>query len=791
MKIKFENFRYYENKSLEIPDEGVFLLHGDNGTGKSTILKGISHAFFGNIEKPYSHGKKECTVHLEYKDLNIKRHNNPSYLIVYYNNNKYEGKSAQGVINDYLGLDKNSFTSSSWFKDPTGSAIISLPPCEQLQFIEKIIFDNSNSKRYLDDTNLKIKSLKDEIIYLEGEISAYETELSSNEVEPISDEVIDNVKNTLFTLRERDKEYSNVIKDCSKFINLNRQKIKKLSLEIERQRKVKENIDIIQNNISTLVDELSELSEKVMSEDELEDNESKISSIQDNIFNLESYAKYQEYLQNYKKLKEDYTKDKEKQIQELKKQISSIGSLDEIEEQLKKQKDPEEYLTILKISFSKFKKLFPEEKINSTKNISLFLSEKIEEKNEVLEEIQNKLYKSTDIYQNCHNCPSCKKSLVFKDLELTVDNEENEKDTEFIIQKYQKELRMKHYLEFVLKDIKYFSRMYNSVKNSDLYEKYNTIKKLEQKIIYIENQKIPRSILEFKNKVLDVKKNIPKNFKFNGNIENEIEKLKEELNNLKKIKNVGWNERSNFVRKNKTLNSLKIDLNKYQKSVSLKDDDIEIEKLEKENDEMNKTIIEYQDLRNENIDELQEYSVIEQHIKDYEKYIKLKNIYDDLQVKYEKINKRCRSYLRFKDCLKKAKLVAVEDMIHILNYNSKRYLDSMFSEPISIKLYIDYTSDTLKIRNEMIFNGEVYSKLNDFSHGERQKIVLCFLLALNDCLGSRILMLDESFTNVDYDKYLDIIAFLKEVCHDKLVMVVSQKICKGIFDKHFHFKKIF
>lgn len=791
MKIKFENFGYYESKSLEISDKGIFLFHGKTGSGKSTILKGISHAFFGNIEKPYKHGTKECTVYLEYKDLNIKRHNNPSYLIVHYHGDKYEGKSAQGIINDYLGLDKRSFVSSSWFRDPIGSSIISLPPCEQLEYIEKIVFENSNSKNFLENTNSKIKEIKDEILQLEGEIKAYEDQISSSKVEYISNESMTKVKECVISLKEQDREYSSTISECTKFIKLNRQKINNLKDEIDRQKKIVDRLNTIETNISTLEEELSELSEKIMSEDELSDNDVKISLCLDEIFNLECYSKYKEYIENYKKLKDDYILEKQNKISKLEKQLEDIGSSKDLEEKLNKSKDPENYLTILKISFSKFRKMYPDQKINSTTKLCSFLSEKIDEHNDNLKKIQKELYKSTSIYQDTHNCPSCNKSLVFDETELVLGDEVTHAD--HVIQRYQKEMRTKHNLEFILRDIKYFSRLYNSSKNSDLRDRLFSSKKLEQNIEEIKNEKIPNSILEFKNKVLEMKKNIPKGFKFEGDVEIKISELKDRLNNLKEIKNIGWNERSNFIRKEKTLRSLQIELNKYQKSIdSDSDHENKILQIEKEIDEMNENVSKYQDLRNDILLELKEQSILEQKIKKYENYQRLESILHKLNNKLSSLNNDCKSYLRFRECLKKAKLLAVEDMVHTINVYSKKYLESMFiDEHIDIKLYIDYSSDTLKIKNEMIFNGEIYSKLNDFSHGERQRIVLCFLLALNDALGSNILMLDESFTNVDHDTYTEIISFLKRENSDKLNIIVSQKICKGIFDNQFHFKKIF
>ena len=41
-KIKFSNFRLFENLEIEFPDENFIVLIGGNGVGKTTILEGIA-----------------------------------------------------------------------------------------------------------------------------------------------------------------------------------------------------------------------------------------------------------------------------------------------------------------------------------------------------------------------------------------------------------------------------------------------------------------------------------------------------------------------------------------------------------------------------------------------------------------------------------------------------------------------------------------------------------------------------------------------------------------------------
>src|SRR6185503_12610204 len=110
----------------ELPGDGVTLLSGVSGAGKSTIFNAILFALYGVAKRPYTHGMTTCSVTLEYKrfGLTITRSSNPNNLKVVSlgvdeNGNSttttYEDEPAQQFINNTLKMNNDQFQISSYF----------------------------------------------------------------------------------------------------------------------------------------------------------------------------------------------------------------------------------------------------------------------------------------------------------------------------------------------------------------------------------------------------------------------------------------------------------------------------------------------------------------------------------------------------------------------------------------------------------------------------------------------------------------------------------------------------
>ena len=86
VKIKLENFLCHQNSTFELGEHGLSLISGKSGKGKTSILKGIFFALFGNGTKLQTYGKKSTKVTLEFEGMKIVRTKCPNRLIL---NDKY------------------------------------------------------------------------------------------------------------------------------------------------------------------------------------------------------------------------------------------------------------------------------------------------------------------------------------------------------------------------------------------------------------------------------------------------------------------------------------------------------------------------------------------------------------------------------------------------------------------------------------------------------------------------------------------------------------------------------
>ncbi len=136
---------------------------------------------------------------------------------------------------------------------------------------------------------------------------------------------------------------------------------------------------------------------------------------------------------------------------------------------------------------------------------------------------------------------------------------------------------------------------------------------------------------------------------------------------------------------------------------------------------------------------------------------------------------------------KEAEILAMEKTIESINEHAREYLETLFKDPIVVRLesYKTTTKNTKKAQINTIveYQGDRYNSVNELSGGEGQRCELAFILAVNDMIGSNVLLLDECLNNLDAEINTEVLSYLHKLSCNKLILVVSHEAIRGVFDE--------
>ena len=170
MRLTLDNFGIWNKKEFVFPDDGLTLLSGPSGRGKTTIFRAINYALTGKGNKIATIGEKKCLVTFSYKDLEIKRCNTPNRLTVSFNGFTYEGEEAQSII--YQKIGKN-FEIAGYIQQKGENSFLGMSPADKLLFLEKVAFADvpiddikEKSREMVNICELKLVSVQGELKYL-------------------------------------------------------------------------------------------------------------------------------------------------------------------------------------------------------------------------------------------------------------------------------------------------------------------------------------------------------------------------------------------------------------------------------------------------------------------------------------------------------------------------------------------------------------------------------------------------------------------------------------------------
>ncbi len=818
MRITMTNFRRHTNSTYDFPDKGMNLIFGKGGSGKSTILLAIVYGFFGKMPtsvKKYTHGKKTCEVVIEYKDLKITR-TKPQIVVVEVlspeggETSTYEGSEAQSIIEERLKLSYSEFIAGAFISVRNQNSVLSMTATEQLAFVESLTNATQIAEERRESVKLLIKQYSTEAARIQAELSVVEkqrTEMSDalDSTFPSENTIcVPDSPEELKALRSEIVEMTLKSKKLGNEIN-----VKNKTLIAER--KIKDTFKKAQSRHDALVVEIDQL--RRMIAEIILPSQDKITEIETEIGNyratLDYYNGYVEYIKSVSDLVDvSSTLEAETSARLAELEVVVVDE-DTIESYRLSAESAKEYAIAYEIAKKELDEITRKKmdakniiadtfrnirndpelgrltaQIVSPKQMVEFLRSAVVQKRET-----NRKYIISTLPR--HECPNCGVGVVIYEDGI-------------------------HQPEPPPKTKTWAARITKITDGIELLEEY------AQKISAASadfNRKLPELDTEpedynaLYNEYFSAKKNLDE---YNTLLEKEepimVKKMRERLAKLEKtyadepeitestdretrlyIKQLS-DELQHRISELESYNSTYEDYKRLEHSIKIKEKNVEalnntpydefiLVELETAISKLTTEIIAINTSINEKKLAVDMFS-------DYETYTQLKGQLDAVDekialLKEEEIQTvaKLEGNHGLEEAIKEAKILALEKTVNSINEHAKPYLNQFFDSDISVRLVCakDRGNQGYKLQfNTVIeYQGDRYDNVDELSDSELQRCNMAFLLAVNDRIGADLFILDESMNCADQEMHVKVMSTIRDMCRDKLILVVSHEIVRG------------
>lgn len=164
MELKIENFRSIKKNSFYFED-GITLLHGESGKGKTTVLEAISWCLYGGGRNilPFNSKSKEknfVNVSIKLDNMLIYRSKPPDTVSVTVGDVVFVHDSAQKEIEKIFGT-QNFWEASSYLKQDNRNILMSSSSLNKVAILKEIVF-GMEGEQLIDDYYLKLNGYLEE-----------------------------------------------------------------------------------------------------------------------------------------------------------------------------------------------------------------------------------------------------------------------------------------------------------------------------------------------------------------------------------------------------------------------------------------------------------------------------------------------------------------------------------------------------------------------------------------------------------------------------------------------------
>ena len=758
MKITLKNFRCWDQKELELGEEGLTLLSGQSGAGKSTILMAIYFALFG-VGKKISSKEGKTKVVLEIKDLKIERTKRPNRLIVKNSTGEWQDDVAQSIINNEFG---SHFDVSCYLNQQGENSFVKMSPIDKLLFLEKFSINDFD-----------IQSLKKKLKH----ITSVEKE---NWIRHQSSfEMVQNILNECILPEPPSKSKPIEMKDEG-FID--RQIEQELWETNILCKEVKNRTAIVKNENMIL----NELQEKVHELENKNKGDVVLSKLKHKIKMCSEKRKYtvlQEQLEDTKKMIENEIESSKKKIEERIEELESKKSEYSISE-LKKEIENIEIRNHEKRTVNNLKNRI--DKLSSKiKPVDVLIENRIK----TVEELKTKTTNRIKVF----NCPCCSNKVVLsseKSSSLEVyDPEKHEVNSSSStltveelrerINKIDNALQKQEFIQQQIKELEDELKDYSvdttgeevdvSTLRDELNIENNRIRKLEKLIERRDGDYKSSTLIMLEEKLDIIRNKISELPCFSDDIEIENEdELRNEYEEQKRI-------RSEIISINNQIEntSRRVLEQTEQNKQSKKDHTVKWGKIRNPN--KLKILLERQKLSREWI----EWEKEKQNWDDKNSKV------NEERKRVEDSNKRYTATLKLKEKILRSESLILNNMVENINIHTQEWLDLFFPDtPLYSTLK---TWKTNKKGTKPTIDIEIQYKdreidVNSLSGGEFARLTLAYTLALSDVFKSPLIMLDECTASLDEELSSTVFDSIKDKFSSKLALIIAHQVVKGDFD---------
>lgn len=809
MKLRLFNFRCYEDSEFDLGTNGLTLINGPSGNGKSSLLMAIQFALFGTGTKIVSHGKTHCKVELHLDDGTlIVRTKRPNHLVV---NNKLEDDEAQAFITKMFG---DTFDVTSYISQNAVNSFVTMSPVDKLAFLEKYAFKDVDLPAMKARCKAVITQTNENLIQVSSQLQMARSFLDTSELpSPVTFPI--KCKTSQIDLAIKNEE--NKTKNCVTLIKKKQKEQLQLSEKLSELTKLSTQISCYSDQLLSVDNEFEAVSAELNCLNyEGDDNLEKSKKL---LAQIETHRELISLKSDIETCQAQLDTIKNKETLELKNKIDTLSSTLWNEYSKDDAIETINTLKLCKDTISAIIRLQDEKhSISPVINPEIQL-EKIKKLEANISEQENTL---SDIV-NLYKCPNCNCSLKMQNNTLV----KSELITNLTTPEQIKDQLVKLSLALkqekkLLSDIQIKASRLNTIESKlqtiksewddDLIIKiidtgYLSCKKeisdLDEDLIYIQTyiEDNNRNQIEYDLCLQKLNDGI---FSSSYNILFEtLNQKKAQLQCLSsKIENIPVCDESELRKsvqdmliRQHSFNQLKLKKSSLAQTQSDLLSKIHIckESLSGSSTESIKMKINL--IKQELIElegKLSIQNTILDQIEKYKAYIAQKHKYEELSKKVSELElseviskNEYAAACKLKIKIQEAEAIAISQIISSINIHAQMFIDAFFDDnPMSIQLlsFKESKKGTKPQINMEIFYKGSQCDLSSLSGGEYARVVLAFTLALSEMNNCPLVMLDECTASLDQDLTTTVLEKIKTTFSSRNVLVIAHQVVGGCFD---------